>query len=90
MNASVQSGGKLFLYDWQGIDALGQLQTGAMLAKEETVVHQHLFALSLQPIAVKAKLHLGPRYWKNADLIAFIRQLATLLQAGLPLANSLN
>src|SRR5471030_177263 len=89
MSAAAPISKPLYLFSWQGVDAFGHLQQGNILAKEIATVHQHLFALSLQPITVKTKLRLRPTYWKNAELIAFIRQLATLLQAGLPLVNSL-
>src|SRR5471032_1374491 len=89
MSAAAPISKPLYLFSWQGVDAFGHLQQGNILAKETATVHQHLIALSLQPITVKNKLRLRPAYWKNTELIAFIRQLATLLQAGLPLVNSL-
>lgn len=77
------------LYRWQAINALGQLQIGELLAADESDAHQQLFTLSLQPVSVKKQRRLRAAYWKGEDLIALIRQLATLLQAGLPLVNSL-
>src|SRR5471030_1631336 len=77
------------LYHWQAVDALGKLQTGELLGGNESSVHQQLFSQSLQPVAVKKQCRLRAAYWKSADRIALIRQLATLLQAGLPLVNSL-
>jgi protein transport protein HofC len=79
----------LNLYRWEGVDTLGHLQTGELLSADELAVHQQLFALSLQPVNVKRQQRIRSTYWKGHDLIAFIRQLATLLQTGLPLVNSL-
>lgn len=90
MNTVPQSNSNIcVLYRWQAIDAQGQLQTGEQLASASAEVHHQLFALSLQPILVKKQIRLRAAYWRNSDLIALIRQLATLLQAGLPLVNSL-
>lgn len=80
---------RLNLYRWEGVDTLGHLQTGELLSADELSVHQQLFAISLQPISVKQQQRVRSTYWKGPDLIAFIRQLATLLQTGLPLVNSL-
>lgn len=89
MNSLLPSQHRLFLYRWQAIDALGQLQAGERLAADVADVHQQLFALSLQPVTVNKRLRLRATYWKSVDRIALIRQLATLLQAGLPLVNGL-
>ncbi len=80
---------RLNLYRWEGVDALGHFQSGELLATDELAVHQQLFTMALQPIRVKRHQRVRASYWKGADLIAFIRQLATLLQTGLPLVNSL-
>lgn len=77
------------LYQWQAVDTFGKLQTGELLASNASDAHQQLFSFSLQPITVKKQFRLRAAYWKNADRIALVRQLATLLQAGLPLVNSL-
>lgn len=79
----------LNLYRWEGVDALGQLQSGELLSADESCIYQQLFAVALQPISIKRQQRVRSSYWKEADLIAFIRQLATLLQTGLPLINSL-
>ncbi|MGC6388266.1 protein transport protein HofC [Ewingella sp. S1.OA.A_B6] len=90
MSSALQSNRNIcVLYRWQAIDTKGELQSGELLAGATSEVHHQLFALSLQPIAVKKQLRLRAAYWKSSDLIALIRQLATLLQAGLPLVNSL-
>lgn len=77
------------LYQWQAVDTFGKLQTGELLASNASDAHQQLFSFSLQPITVKKQFRLRAAYWKNADRITLVRQLATLLQAGLPLVNSL-
>ncbi|MGY3103278.1 type II secretory pathway component PulF [Ewingella americana] len=80
---------RLNLYRWEGVDALGNLQSGELLSADELSVHQQLFTQALQPVNVKYQQRVRAAYWKGNDLIAFIRQLATLLQTGLPLVNSL-
>src|SRR5476651_314614 len=89
MNQGKQVQNTIYLYRWQAIDALGRLQAGELLAGNASDIHQQLFTLALQPVAVKKQLRLRASYWKTPDRVALIRQLATLLQAGLPLANSL-
>lgn len=80
---------RLNLYRWEGVDSLGHLQSGELLSADEHSLHQQLFAMALQPLSVKYQQRVRAAYWKGVDLIAFIRQLATLLQTGLPLVNSL-
>lgn len=77
------------LFKWQAIDSQGMMQTGEILADSLEKTNEQLFASGLQPVSVKNIQRLSSRYWKGAELVSLIRQLATLLQAGLPLVNSL-
>lgn len=77
------------LFYWKGIDNKGQLQTGAQLATERNIVYEQMFRQGLQPLNVKGGKRLSISYWRGERLVAVTRQLATLLQAGLPLVNSL-
>lgn len=76
------------LYLWQALDQAGQLQRGECLAQTQQEVYQQLFSQRLQPLSV-----VTARRWRAPDPqqpIALTRQLATLLQAGLPLIDSLH
>ncbi len=77
------------LFYWRAVSTTGQLQTGALLATERSTVYEHMFRHGLQPLRVKGGKKLSTRYWRGHRLIAVTRQLATLLQAGLPLVSSL-
>lgn len=80
----------LYLYRWQAIDDSGKLHCGESLLPRSQEMLGQLVQGGLQPIAVKKSLRIGSGYWKNSDRIAFVRQLATLLQTGLPLTLSLD
>ena len=77
------------LYSWRAIDTQGSIQQAHSIEMSKESIYQQLFSAGLQPLNISMKQRLGRRFWKNAERIAFIRQLATLLQAGLPLVNSL-
>ncbi|QLK59929.1 protein transport protein HofC [Enterobacteriaceae bacterium Kacie_13] len=77
------------LYHWQAIDIQGNIQQGNSIEASKDGIYQQLFAASLQPLKIQMKQRLNRGYWKNPERVAMVRQLATLLQAGLPLVNSL-
>lgn len=77
------------LYQWQAVDTLGSIQQGNSIEINKDIIYQQLFAAGLQPVSIKMKQRLRRHFWKNQERVAFVRQLATLLQAGLPLMNSL-
>jgi protein transport protein HofC len=77
------------LFYWKAVNATGQLQTGALLATGKNIVYEYMYQHGLQPLSVKSGKNLSIRYWQGERLITVTRQLATLLQAGLPLVNSL-
>jgi protein transport protein HofC len=78
---------RLFL--WQAIDNQGEIRLGESLADELTQVYQQLIEQNLQPIQIKSGKRVAQRQWRGENLIQFTRQLATLLQAGLPLVDGL-
>ncbi|WP_411705684.1 type II secretion system F family protein [Edaphovirga cremea] len=80
---------KVRLYRWQALDTQGQIRDGEMIATAKDAVFQHLFQEGLQPLSVRFNQRLTASYWRTDDLIVLFRQLATLLQAGLPLVNAL-
>lgn len=77
------------LYHWQAIDSQGSIQDGDSIEVSKEGIYQQLFAAGLQPLKIHMKQSLHRRFWKNQERVSIIRQLATLLQAGLPLVNSL-
>lgn len=77
------------LFHWKAINTAGQLQTGALLAMERNSVYEHMLRHGLQPLNVRGGRRLSVSYWRGERLITVTRQLATLLQAGLPLVSSL-
>lgn len=80
---------KVRLYRWQALDTQGKIRDGEMIATAKDAVFQHLFQEGLQPLSVRFNQRLAASYWRTDDLIVLFRQLATLLQAGLPLVNAL-
>ncbi|MCW6623100.1 protein transport protein HofC [Yersinia ruckeri] len=79
----------LRLFIWQGIDDEGNIVNGECLAKEKTTARDRIIQLGIQPIAIKGEQRLNAPSQQSQYLIRFTRHLATLLQAGLPLMNSL-
>lgn len=77
------------LFYWKAIGATGQLQTGTLLATDKNIVFEHTSGRGLHLLAIKRGKRLSGSYWRGERLITVTRQLATLLQAGLPLVNSL-
>ncbi|WP_127957274.1 protein transport protein HofC [Serratia microhaemolytica] len=77
------------LYSWQAIDSQGALQQGELMATEKHQLYQQLLQQGLQPYQVSAGKRISSRQWRGDAMIQFSRQLATLLQAGLPLVNGL-
>ncbi|VTP60407.1 Cholera toxin secretion protein epsF [Serratia rubidaea] len=78
---------RLFL--WQAINSQGELTQGESLAERKEQVYQLLIEQNLQPYQVARGKAISRRQWRGEALILFTRQLATLLQAGLPLMNAL-
>lgn len=77
------------LYLWQAIDSEGQIRTGEALVAGKDRVYQLLIEQDLQPYRIGSGKSIGASQWRGEPLILFTRQLATLLQAGLPLVNTL-
>lgn len=77
------------LYLWRAITPAGELQQGESIGAYRRQVYLRLIAQGYQPLHLRGGRYLNRRYWRTADLIALIKQLAALLQAGLPLLNAL-
>ncbi|HAT4515665.1 TPA: protein transport protein HofC [Serratia marcescens] len=78
---------RLFL--WQAFDAQGTLRRGELMSDEKRQVSRMLIEQGLQPWRIGHGKRVTPGQWRGEPLIHFTRQLATLLQAGLPLINTL-
>ncbi|SQI31803.1 type IV pilin biogenesis protein [Serratia plymuthica] len=78
---------RLFL--WQAVDPHGQLRQGERMSNEKHLVSQWLIEQGLQPCQINSGKRIAPAQWRGEPMIQFTRQLATLLQAGLPLVNGL-
>ncbi|WON76341.1 protein transport protein HofC [Serratia sp. UGAL515B_01] len=77
------------IYTWQAIDNRGDIRSGELMAADKNHAYQQLFEQGLQPYQVSSGRRITPGQWRGEHMIQFTRQLATLLQAGLPLVNSL-
>jgi len=80
---------------WQAKSRLGELQNGEMEAESAAIVKQRLSAQKLQVVRVKKKateiqLRMpGSTGVTAKDLMIFTRQFSTMVDAGLPLVQSL-
>ncbi|MGC5701973.1 type II secretion system F family protein [Pseudomonas sp. NFXW11] len=79
------------LYRWQGTDRQGQMISGELSAANPALLRAQLRRQGITPRRIRRK----PRPWrpsagrlKGQDLALFSRQLATLIQAGVPLLQS--
>ena len=79
---------KLKLFNWRGINRLQQKQKGTILAESAVIAQQQLMSRGLQQIKLQQNWQLNSKP-KNAEVCALLSQLATLLQAAVPLKNSL-
>ncbi|GAA5094299.1 type II secretion system F family protein [Wohlfahrtiimonas larvae] len=78
-------------YNWVGRDKLGNRVEGTLKGSSPTKIRSLLNAQGIQPLKiVKAKVKKGKGgKVKPEDIMLFTRQLATMLQAGLPLSEAL-
>lgn len=77
------------LYHWRAITQEGALLHGEMIGDHRQQAYTRLIAQGYQPLSLRTGQYLSPRYWKGEQLNALIKQLATLLHAGLPLLEAL-
>ncbi|WP_182056978.1 protein transport protein HofC [Pantoea sp. ME81] len=79
----------LYHYRWQALDTLGALRQGTSLVASQEVLLQQLSDRGMLPVSWQRGQCWRTRDWKWQHKIDLVRQLATLLKAGLPLAESL-
>ncbi|MBU5377855.1 MAG: protein transport protein HofC [Pantoea sp.] len=80
---------RLSLYRWQAVNGQQQLHEGQLLAADEESLLRQLAEQDLLPISWQRRKTWRARDWKWQQKIDLVRQLATLLKAGLPLAQGL-
>ncbi|WP_213991614.1 protein transport protein HofC [Sodalis sp. dw_96] len=78
-----------WLYRWRGITGEGEILEGHLLAAGKMSVRQDLISQDLQPLHVRTLAYLPASYWRDSQMMSFTSQLASLLEAGLPLRESL-
>lgn len=76
-------------YRWKGRNRLNQRQKGMLVAEDETQAKQALFKRGLQQIHLQQNWQLSTKP-KNAEVCDLLQQLATLLNATVPLKNALH
>jgi type IV pilus assembly protein PilC len=85
------------VYTWKGEDRSGAAQKGEIEAPHEHAVRAQLRRMQIKPTKVKSKSKdlfenvsfLQPKV-KQTNVVIFARQFATMINAGLPLIQSLN
>lgn len=77
------------LYLWQGYDTHNQPLQGEITATTLLEAKYQLLSQGLLPIKIKSGPKLNARTLNKNALLLITRQLATMLQSGLPLVNSL-
>ena len=80
---------KQTLFNWQAIDARGEFIEGTQLSPSSPGVMQTLMEAGYSPIRIKAGKTYRPGEWQWQQKIMLIRQLATLLKAGMTLSQGL-
>ncbi len=77
---------------WEGLDKQNQKTKSQISAKSETIARAELRRMGIRVIKIKPKPKplFGPRIKKitSGDIAVFSRQLATMLEAGVPLVQS--
>jgi type IV pilus assembly protein PilC len=77
-------------YVWEGMDARGNRVRGKSVAATEAAVRAELRKQGVTPSKIKKQISLfkGKGRVRPADIAIFSRQLATMLQAGIPLVQA--
>src|SRR6056297_3874927 len=81
---------KQYPFSWQGKDQKGTLLKGSLIAVNEAAVRANLRRQGLVPTQIRRKSTLFQKRQKitTADIALFSRQLATMMQAGIPLVQA--
>jgi len=81
-------------YSWEGVGKDGEIRKGTMLAADEETVASRLRAENVTPRKIRKapkeiEIQLGTGV-KTKDILIFTRQLATMIDAGLPLVQCID
>ncbi|MEM5452867.1 type II secretion system F family protein [Paraburkholderia guartelaensis] len=76
-------------FAWRGLDASGATRRGTLIALDAAAVRDALKRERITVLAIERRSSAGAPKARHADVTCFTRQLASLLRAGLPLANAL-
>ena len=81
---------KQYPFTWQGKDAKGTLIKGNLVAVNEAAVRANLRRQGLVPVQIRRQSTLFQKRSKitTEDIAIFSRQLATMMQAGIPLVQA--
>jgi len=88
VNASAVTSAQTYIYEWEGKDRQGKPARGEVRAAGENQVQAHLRRQGLVPLKIKKQRLGGGKAIKAKDIALFTRQLATMMQAGVPLLQS--
>lgn len=80
---------KRALFRWQSIDDSGHLHQGSSFATSSGQIAEDLAAVNQLPLKITRGRRYAARHWQWQQKNAFVRQLSTLLKAGIPLTGSL-
>jgi type IV pilus assembly protein PilC len=76
------------VFEWEGKDRLGKPARGELRASGENHVQAHLRRQGIIPLKIKKQKLGSGKAIKPKDIALFTRQLATMMQAGVPLLQS--
>lgn len=82
---------KLKNFQWTGVNKQGQKIKGKMPAENQDIVKQQLLKQGITPKAINAELFSfggAKKAIKPVDIAVFLRQLAIMMKAGVPLVQS--
>jgi protein transport protein HofC len=79
----------LYTFRWHALDSMGMLLEGATLVASQDALLNQLSERGILPVSWQRGRCWKARDWKWQQKIDLVRQLATLLKAGLPLSESL-
>ncbi len=90
MNKTKKS--KVYTYLWQGINKSGIKMSGDMISSDSTLVKIELRHQGIPPTRINKRSFFSAyqRPISNQDISIFIRQLATLIKAGVPLVQAID
>jgi type IV pilus assembly protein PilC len=80
-------------YAWEARGRMGEVRKGTMEADDEAAVYARLKSQQLSPTKVSKRFKLDITFGsgvESKDLVKFIRQFSTMIEAGLPLVQCLD